>query len=232
MPTLMTAMPDARHADLAAYYERRAPEYDDIYREAEADPVRARELAAVAEIVAHHLAGRGVLELACGTGHWTEVAARTAAAIVATDLSPAMLAIARRRQLAAGRIRFAVADAYAVDSDDLNGDFDGGLAGFWLSHVPAARRDAFLAGLHRRLGSGAAVVFLDNNRIPGLGGELVRIPAEPDTYKRRRLADGSEHLVLKNYFTAGDLAALLGPVATDLAVDVGTFYWSARYRVR
>ncbi len=60
----------------------------------------------------------------------------------------------------------------------------------------------------------------------------MRIPAEPDTYKRRRLADGSEHRVLKNYFTAGDLAALLGPVATDLAVDVGTFYWSARYQVR
>ncbi len=216
--------------DLAAYYDRRAPEYDDIYRDAGADPARSRELAAIAAAAAAHLAGRRVLELACGTGHWTAAVAPAAAAVVATDLSPAMLDVARRRPLPAGRVRFEIGDAYAPGA--IAGDFDGGLAGFWLSHVPAARRGGFLAALHARLGEGAAVFLLDNHRIPGLGGDLVAPAGERDTYKRRRLADGSEHLVLKNYFTAAELAALFAPSAAELVVESGAYYWSVRYLIR
>jgi SAM-dependent methyltransferase len=212
-------------ADLGDYYDRRAGEYEEIYTRAE--PEQERELAPLVAAVRTQLAGRRVLEVACGTGWWTAIAAEVASSVVATDVAPAMLAAARARALPG--VEVVAADAY--DLADVPGRFDAALACFWFSHVPRSRRAAFLAGLHRRLAPGAAVLLADNVYVEGLGGELVRPPGEEDTFKRRRLRDGSEHLVLKNYDSREELNALLAPLAAELQLEVGTRYWWAAYRL-
>ena len=55
------------------YYNRRAAEYEQIYRRD--DPARQAELSSLTLAMQQTLAGRRVLELACGTGFWTERAA-------------------------------------------------------------------------------------------------------------------------------------------------------------
>lgn len=211
---------------LVDYYHRRSPEYEAVWERD--DPRRREEQRALAAALRTTLQGRRVLEVACGTGYWTERLAGWASSITAVDAAPGMLERARVRGLPGDRVTFLAGDAYRLS--EVEGDFDGGLAAFWLSHVARSRLPAFLESFHRRLDAGAAVFLADNVYIPGLGGELVD-PREGDTYKRRSLADGSEHLVLKNYYSARELRELLSPHARDLRVEVVSHFWWAGYRL-
>jgi 2-polyprenyl-3-methyl-5-hydroxy-6-metoxy-1,4-benzoquinol methylase len=174
------------------------------------------------------LTGRNVLEVACGTGYWTERLAPVAATIVATDASEEMLDIARSKHLPPS-VSFVEADAYNLAA--LPGVFDGALANFWFSHVPRARVADFLTGLHTRLGHAASLFMADNSFQQGVGGELVQTEGSADTFKRRYLSDNSEHLILKNYYTRDELASLFKPHARDLRIHIGDCYWWLSYRV-
>src|SRR6185295_94496 len=106
-----------------------------------------------------------LVEVACGTGYWTQFLARTAQSVLALDASTETLALAAAKDLPAQRVALRVADAYDL-ADEL-GSFDGAFAGFWWSHVPARDQARFLASLDRRLLPGASVVFLDNLYVEG-----------------------------------------------------------------
>jgi len=67
--------------DLVEYYRRRAGGYESIY----AKPERQADLSVLRAQIPARMAGRRVLEIACGTGYWTVLVARTAASVVATD---------------------------------------------------------------------------------------------------------------------------------------------------
>jgi SAM-dependent methyltransferase len=214
---------------LLAYYEERAPYYDDSY----AGP-RPAWLALMTAAMVEALRGRHVLELACGTGQWTQRLAADPgggpASVTAVDPSPAMRAIAARRLAGWTRVRVLDGDAYALAG--LPGAFDGGLAMQWFSHVPAARRDEFLAGWHARLGPGAVIFLGDNQLTPRWADRLVRPPGSADTYEPRTVPDGGgEYLIVKNYFTEAELRAIFQPVASDLAVTMGRYWWWLSYRL-
>ncbi|PYI52081.1 class I SAM-dependent methyltransferase [Paenibacillus flagellatus] len=209
------------------YYSRRAREYESVYDRD--DPVRLKELADLEQDMRDALRGRSVLEIACGTGYWTERAARSADRITATDLTPEALEIAMTKPLPPGKVRFRQADAY--EPALIPGTFDAGLANFWLSHVPKLRLPEFLQRLHDRLGSGAVVFMADNMYVDGVGGELVRRTGEQDTYKLRTLSDGTRFEVLKNYYTADELIGLFTPYASELRVQAATCFWWATYRI-
>jgi len=211
--------------DLAAYYARRAAEYEAVYRRP--DRARQAEQSAIAEAIRLTLANRDVLEVACGTGFWTAVAIQVARTIVAIDAVPETLEIARAKRLGP-RVSFSVADAY--DLAAVSGRFDAGLACFWLSHVPRASLDAFMRGLAARLEPGSPVVLTDNVYVPGVGGDLVWQKGEPDTYKLRTLADGSQHLVLKNYFGRSELRDVLGALGRVEVLVFGQCFWWAACR--
>ena len=86
------------------YYRHRAPEYDErFYRQGRYDygPDHRRqwhhELAEAREALdAHRPSGR-ILELACGTGLWTQLLARYPGALTALDVSNEVLARNRAR---------------------------------------------------------------------------------------------------------------------------------------
>lgn len=210
-------------SDLREYYGARAKEYESIYHRD--DPVRQAELAALASEMKATIAGRRILEIACGTGYWTAIACEAAEHITATDASPEVLEIARSKELPTGKVLFREGDAYRLS--EVPGEFDAGLACFWLSHVPKSRLAEFIEGFHRRLGEGAAVFLADNVYVPGIGGELVTLPNSEDTYKLRRLADGSEHRVIKNYYDEPTLRRILSPLSADLRIHVGECFWWA-----
>ena len=212
---------------LQQYYDRCAPEFERIYHRN--DPGRQDEQAAIATAIEETFMDRRVLEVACGTGYWTEIVAGVARHIVATDTSKEMLAIAREKGSPAQKVELRRGDAYGLES--VPGDFDAGLANFWFSHVPKATTDEFLGGFHRRLGPGAIVFMADNVYVAGVGGELVIPPESEDTFKLRELSDGSRHRVLKNYYDGDDLRRILAPRSSDLQVHVGSCFWWVRYTV-
>ncbi|MCI0744119.1 MAG: class I SAM-dependent methyltransferase [Verrucomicrobia subdivision 3 bacterium] len=214
--------PDA----LTQYYSRRAPHYEEIWRRN--DPVRHSEQLAIVNEIRRLFRGRRVLEIACGSGYWTQFAAETASSVCAIDTSEEMLALARAKDLRADRVEFRRADAHALDA--LAGEFDASLANFWFSHVPKARIPQFLADLNRRLCAGALVFMADNVFVDGLGGELLRPNDSADTFKLRTLPDGSTERVLKNYFDETELRTLFSDFADGLTITYGTCFWSVSYR--
>jgi SAM-dependent methyltransferase len=212
---------------LQQYYDRRAHEYEQIYYRN--DPLRQKEQSAIAAAMNEAFYQRKVLEIACGTGFWTEKILSSARQIVATDLSEEMLSVARSKQLAADKVKFTGADAYALEK--VSGAFDAGLANFWLSHIPRARIAEFLENFHKRLGTGSVVFMADNVYIAGLGGELVIRSDTEDTFKLRELADGSKHEVLKNYYSASQLHTIFAPRAQKLHIEMGEYFWWVCYQL-
>lgn len=208
------------------YYSQRAHEYERIYYK----PERQEDLVRLREHLRRAVAGRRVLELACGTGFWTAAIADCAGAIHATDASEEVLEIARAKQLDAARVTFARGDAYhpSVPSPD----FDAGLAFFWWSHVPRARLAEFLASFHAALRPGARIVIADNRFVPGSSTPISRTDAEGNTYQLRRLDDGSAHEVLKNFPTADELRSVLTPYADNLVVTLLHYFWHVTYDAR
>jgi len=169
------------------------------------------------------------LEVACGTGFWTQKVAEVASSVLGVDASREMLALARSKVSQLQNVRLEIGDAFHLESSE--GDFDAGLAMFWYSHIPRARLPGFLRGFHERLGRGAVVVMADNVHVPGVGGELVSSPDTEDTFKIRELPDGSKHRILKNYYSEVELRTTLGGQATNLETHFGADYWSVRYIV-
>lgn len=218
----------AEIAGIERYYGARANEYESVYERD--DPNVQQELAVLQSVLKTLVKDRRVLEVACGTGFWSRIAAEAAAYLVGTDVRPEVLELAKEKRIPPDRAEFVLGDAYQLDR--VNGSFDFGLANFWLSHVPKNRIDDFLTGFHRRLGPGSRVFMADNVYVAGRGGELLSKPDCEDTYKLRVLADGSRHEVLKNYYTYEELKELFEPYSERLTIFVGSSYWYVTYTIR
>lgn len=212
------------------YYSRRAPVYERIYDVTEPD--RRIELENIESLLKAEFSGLDVLEIACGSGYWTRRIAPLASSVTAVDSSKQMLEIARASLDAingvGANVRFELADSYALES--FGGVYSAGLAGFWLSHVPQERMSDFLRGFHAKLAPGAMVIMFDNNPVEGLGGPIVEKPDSPDSYKRRELPDGSEYVIVKNYFDEKSLLDIFQPFASEIQVHQDRWYWWVKYR--
>jgi SAM-dependent methyltransferase len=210
-----------RSSELVDYYRRRAAEYEAIY----AKPERQPDLARLRKAIPGKLRGTRVLEVACGTGYWTQLIAGVAAEVVATDVAEEPMRIARSKTYS-GNPLFSIADAYALPES--LGRFDGALAVFWWSHIPRQRIAEFLASLHRRLQPGARVVLMDNLYVEGSSTAISEIDAHGNTYQLRRMGDGSQVRVLKNFPSEAELRSQLPARLTYEALE---YYWLADYQI-
>jgi ubiquinone/menaquinone biosynthesis C-methylase UbiE len=204
------------------YYAARAPEYDRVYLK----PERQSDLRAIESWLTGIFEGSNVLEVACGTGYWTQFIAAVASSVLAVDAAPEMIDIARGR-VPEGKVRFLVGDAYALAASEPK--CDGGFAGFWFSHVPKSRAREFLAGFNAALAPGARVVLLDNLFVEGSSSPINERDAEGNTYQTRRLSDGTAHRVLKNFPSQGELCALAEDLATNVSYKAWTYFWALEY---
>ena len=102
--------------------------------------------------------GQRALEVGCGTGIFLEAAATTGADIVALDLSADLLAQARARVAAAGKVRLSLGNAEQMPFRDSS--FDAVYGSSILHHLNI---DAALAEVHRVLRPGGRIVFAEPN---------------------------------------------------------------------
>jgi ubiquinone/menaquinone biosynthesis C-methylase UbiE len=133
-------------------------------------PERQADLRSMERWVTQAFIGASVLEIACGTGHWTQFISQVAVRLTALDSAAETIEIAKRR-VAEGKVEFVLGDAYSVPP--LAGTFNAAFAGFWFSHVPVGRRREFLLGLNAVLQPNAKVVLLDNRFVPGTAAPTV-----------------------------------------------------------
>jgi demethylmenaquinone methyltransferase/2-methoxy-6-polyprenyl-1,4-benzoquinol methylase len=210
--------------EMRAYYASRAPYYDAVYLR----PERAKDVAFLCDYLPAAFAGRRVLEVACGTGYWTQHIATTAAHLVATDREPEPLAFARLRPNAAHAV-FRLEDAYNLPAD--LGMFDAAFAGLWFSHVPIESRTDFVRSLHARLQARAKVIFVDNADVQCREWPIVETDGHGNTYQMRELRDGTVHRVLKNFPREAELTQLLSPLASTLCFRRLENFWLLEYEV-
>jgi demethylmenaquinone methyltransferase/2-methoxy-6-polyprenyl-1,4-benzoquinol methylase len=203
---------------LAAYYAQRAAEYERIY----AKPERQADLAALKARIGKMFAGKRVLELACGTGYWTDVIAATAAQVTALDLNEEVLEIARTKPNAA-KVSFLRGSAYEIP--DQGRAHDALFAGFWWSHVPLERLDAFLEDMNLKIKPGALIAFLDNRYVEGSSTPVARTDARGNTFQTRKLDDGSTHEVLKNFPDESELIQRASRHGWGANVDLLPHFW-------
>ena len=211
---------------LEAYYAKRAREYERIYDKAE----RQEELAWLRERLPKLFEGRRVLEIACGTGYWTQFIAKKAVHVTACDINEPVLEIAREKPIAKGRVTFAKADAFAPG--DLCKGCDAAFAGFWWSHVRKSDLARWLAAVAKALEPGALVAMLDNRYVEGSSTPVSRRDAEGNTYQVRPLLSGETHEVLKNFPTAAELADAVRPFAAEAHLEETHYYWLLVLRLK
>jgi demethylmenaquinone methyltransferase/2-methoxy-6-polyprenyl-1,4-benzoquinol methylase len=176
-----------------AYYDARAPEYDDwwlgqgrfVDRER---PGWEEDVVALGAAIAALPPAR-TLDVACGTGFLTR---HLRGDVVGLDASARMLAIASERVPEATFVR---GDALALPFAD--GAFERVFTSYFYCHLEKEERDRFLAEA-RRVASELVVV-----------ASVLAAGDRAERWEERILNDGSQWSVFKRCFVGPDLAAEL-----------------------
>ena len=190
----MAAPPRVLYEAVKAYYDRRAPEYDDWWLGRGLYAARERpgweDELRLLEGVIRDLPPVRTLDVACGTGFLTR---HLRGDVVALDASERMLEVARGQ---APQAHFVQGDALSLPFED--DAFERVFTSYFYCHLEADERERFLAEA-RRVAPELVVVA----SIRGDGDAFER-------WEERRLKDGSEWNVYKRVFEGADLAAELG----------------------
>jgi demethylmenaquinone methyltransferase/2-methoxy-6-polyprenyl-1,4-benzoquinol methylase len=216
---------------MVGYYEARAAEYDDWYLRRGRyshgpvhDAVWNAELDAAGRwLDALPIAGE-IVELAARTGWWSPLLS-SKGNLSLYDAAEAPLDRARDRLLAHGlRAHIHVRDAWAEPDRAVDALF----VGFWLSHVPRERLDAFLALARRWLRPDGIFAFIDS--LPDEQSGATDHPRPAADTAIRRLADGREFRIVKVSYEPSELTAALeraGFVNADVTTT-GRFFLLGR----
>jgi SAM-dependent methyltransferase len=211
---------------VARYYASSTQAADAALSRAE----RANDLSQVRERIAHLVRGQTVLELACGTGFWTEVIAATADKVLATDILDEMLDRAQRRRFPEGKVAFRRVDG--LDLPDDLGTFSCVFIGFWWSHLKRDEQDALLARLRARLGRDVALILLDDVYVEGSSTTIARTDAQGNTYEIVATPDGERLELPKSYPADSALRKRLGGDVREIRIERLTYYWMLTCRLK
>ncbi len=210
--------------DLIAYYRKRAAEYEKVY----SNPDEQDDLRTAEDLFCGLFAGKSVLEIACGTGWWTERIARVAKSVLATDVNESVIDIARQKNLP-GNVELQVADMFEFAPAER---FDAVFCGFIWSHILLQDLHRFIERIGKFIKPGGPIVFIDGNPVEGTKHALKELASTDgfgNTYQLRRLADESEHLVLKNFPTSEFVGNMLSQVPGTMKFVNLRYYWIAVY---
>lgn len=196
-----------------AYYRAVADEYEDHA----IDPPGQDQL--LSAIDSFRPTG-DVLELACGSGAWTDRLQRSAASVTAVDGAPEMLARARTRLASRASVQFIEADLFSWHPTRR---YDAVFFGFWISHVPEDRFELFWNLVDEALEPDGRVFFFDDNHRTDV--ELVDGIQSPIV--QRELNDGTTFRVIKIPYDPAALERRLRALSWDITVSgtSGPFYW-------
>lgn len=214
--------------EMKTYYRERAAEYDEWFyrrgrydRGAQSNALWFAEVDEVLRALEDFDMRGDLFELAPGTGIWTERLLKTASSITAVDASSEMIDINHAR-VNSERVEYMLADLFTWQPPRA---FDGVFFGFWLSHVPLERLDAFLDMLAAALRPGGKVFFVDGRREPTSTASNHELPAEGEQLMIRKLNDGRAFEIVKNFYDPVALAERFAQHGLNVtARETATFF--------
>jgi demethylmenaquinone methyltransferase/2-methoxy-6-polyprenyl-1,4-benzoquinol methylase len=213
------------NTNLVSYYQDRAKEYDKIYFK----PERQADLQRATEILKEKFKNKDLLEIACGTGYWTEKIAETAKFVLATDINNTVIEIARQKDYPGKNVAFECADIYKFQPDK---KYENLFAGFILSHIPLQEIDNFLKAIHNFVLPGGNIVVMDNTFVGGSNHPITRTDEFGNTFQTRKLDNGTVHEVLKNFLSQNFLREKISAFATEIEFIQLEYYWILSYNLK
>jgi SAM-dependent methyltransferase len=222
-------MDDLILAQQLAYYRARAAEYEEWFlRQGRYDrgpALNARWFAEVGEVAAaldrFGLAG-DMLELACGTGLWTERLLPHARSLTAVDASPEVIALNRGR-LGSADVTYVHADLFQWEPPASS--YDVVFFSFWVSHVPPERFEAFWRLVARALRPRGRFFLIDSRREPSSTAVDHRLPDRSAVTQSRRLNNGREFEIYKIYYEPDHLTGRLESLGWSASVSETPTYF-------
>jgi 2-polyprenyl-3-methyl-5-hydroxy-6-metoxy-1,4-benzoquinol methylase len=211
------------NTDLILYYKERAKEYEQVYLK----PERQEDIRNTTIILQEQFSGKTVLEIACGTGFWTERISQTAAAVLATDINETVIEVAKQKKYVNAPVTFERADIFNFCSEN---KYEALFGGFIWSHIPLQRMDQFLRILNSFTSPDGTIVLMDNNFVKGSNSPITYTDEKENTFQTRRLEDGSMHLIMKNFPTENFLREKLADMAFDIQFIKLKYFWILCYK--
>jgi demethylmenaquinone methyltransferase/2-methoxy-6-polyprenyl-1,4-benzoquinol methylase len=204
------------------YYRARAAEYDEWFlrrgrydRGPEANAQWFDEIAVVRAALGRFRPEGDVLELACGTGLWTEQLLATASRITAVDAAPEVLDLNRRR-LHSPKVEYIQADLFTWRPQ---ARYDAVFFGFWLSHVPPQQFEPFWRLVADSLQPGGRAFFVDSKYEPTSTARDHALGSPDAGAVLRRLKDGREYRIVKVFYMPDDLQQRLNQLGWKARID-------------
>jgi demethylmenaquinone methyltransferase/2-methoxy-6-polyprenyl-1,4-benzoquinol methylase len=216
----------ANLAEQLEYYRARASEYDEWWyrrgrydRGPDANAHWFRDVAELGKALDHFNPRGRVLELAGGTGIWSENLLRCADELTIVDASAEVLSINEAR-LRSERVRYVQADLFNWTPPNRFGVV---FFSFWLSHVPEFKFESFWELVRASLAPHGRVFFIDSRK------ESTSIASDhelrDDDISVRRLNDGRTFRIYKIFYDRSELQERLGKLGWRAAVHVTSRYF-------
>lgn len=223
---------DATLSEQRQYYRARAPEYDEWFlrqgrydQGADLNQRWERDVGEVqAALGASGIAG-DMLEMAAGTGWWTERLVAMADHVTALDASPEALEIARERMQRVNqehRVTFVPADLFTWKPERT---YDAVFFSFWITHVPDERLDAFLSTVSAALRPGGTIFWVDSRREQTGTAPDQPLPEAENQIMTRRLNDGRTFQIVKRFRSGGAYEQAFAEHDIDLTVSETETYF-------
>jgi ubiquinone/menaquinone biosynthesis C-methylase UbiE len=185
------------------------------------------ELAQLRGRVQQLMRGHVVLELACGGGYWTGAIAQVCDTLLATDVNPALIELARER-LAHDAVRWSVVDALDIPAE--LGEFSAVFIGFLWSNLVRDEQERLLAQLRKRVGKDVLLVMLDD--VQAEEESVARTDMQGNTFQIFVSADGERYELPKNFPSDSALRKRLSPAVREIKIERTEHYWLATCRLK
>ena len=210
--------------DAVKYYSERAIEYENIYLK----PARKDDLEKVTVTLQNIFRNKNLIEIACGTGYWTERISQTAKSVYAIDINKSVLEIAKSKSYSQNNVSFANIDLYELNTAE---QYENLFGGFIVSHIKLQEIHNFINIISRFVKADGKIVLLDNNYVEGSSSPIIYTDKSGNTYQKRKLKDGSEHIIVKNFLTREYLLKLLENRFVDIEFIEMKYYWILSFKI-
>ncbi len=200
--------------EMKSYYDQRAPWHDELMNYQGIDQME-KLFQPIIEKIEPIIVNQTVLEIACGTGNWTQVLTKRAKYVTAIDSSKQSLDIAKQKLQETKNLSFKLIDAYSIDT--LTSRYDTVFAADFFSHIPKTKIDSFLLSLHKVMQPKSQIIFLDMSVKREFQQETVYIDSDENRVSKRELPDGTSYDVVKNFHSEYELLSIFSKFGNNIS---------------
>jgi len=179
-----------------------AEQYDRWYETPQGATYDRLEKAGVAGFLPGNARGMRLLELGCGTGHWTGFFAERGFTVHGVDCSESMIEVARAKEI--DNASFAVADAHALPFEDGHFDVAASITALEFVHDPETVVSEMVRCVRRR---GGLILIAVLNALAG--------------FNRRRKAAERQPYVDARFFSPRELVLMLARHGRTRVISAG-----------